>query len=203
MKYLLTSFFLSVLLHLAFPSNAEDSRPQEKEKNWWQLRHDRSDIFYPHKIHLHIMQENGDSCMLCHPFSKNTVDDKKILQQLNQINNEPLEAICHDCHVDKINAPSECRLCHPDPSSIWPDDHNYNYKMAHANDAQADQNGCSDCHKQLSFCADCHFERNTTGLNTHQLGYKSLHGLDARIAPTECAACHQPDFCIDCHRSSR
>ncbi len=198
-KHLLILFFMIFSL----PVIADNDEVEEKEKTWWELRNDRNDIFYPHKPHMEIMEQNGDACMLCHPFTKNTIHDEKILKPLSQINNESLEAICHDCHVDKINAPSECRLCHPDPSTVWPQDHNYDYSTAHAEDAQHNQQTCNECHKQLSFCTDCHFRRTTTGLNTHKLGYKTLHGLDARIAPAKCGSCHQANYCSDCHRRIR
>ena len=81
------------------------------------------------------------------------------------------------------------------------------YKNNHTEDAQADQDGCSECHKQLSFCTDCHFKRNFSGgfsgIRVHRLGYKTMHGLDARIAPAECGNCHQANYCSDCHRRSK
>jgi hypothetical protein len=207
------SFVLLVTLTLSFSVQAENGAPSEapseaqvkkadvkKENSWWHKRQQRSDIFYPHKPHMDIMKNNGDACMLCHPFSKNNVHDENTLEQLRQINNEPLKAICHDCHVEKMDAPSECRLCHPEPSSIWPQNHNYDYKTSHKEDVLADQDGCSECHKSLSFCADCHFKRASTGSKVHRLGYITLHGLDARIAPADCGSCHQANYCSDCHR---
>ena len=125
---------------------------QAQEKSWWQRRQNRSDIFYPHKPHFDIMEKGGDACMLCHPFSgystdkytasKNNIDEEQLqLKLLREINNEPLEAICHDCHLEKINAPAECALCHLDPATVWPGDHNYDYIKNHAEDAYADQDG--------------------------------------------------------------
>ncbi len=175
----------------------------KKEKSWWQLRQDKADIFYPHKPHMNVMEDGGDACMLCHPFSKNIVRDEKILAQLTQINNEALQAICHDCHVEKMNAPSECRLCHTQPSTIWPSNHDYDYKNHHARDAQEDQDACNTCHKKTAFCTDCHFKRNMSKGDMHPLGYKTLHGLEARMAPAQCGACHQTGYCSDCHRRRR
>ena len=208
---MIKNFLMLLLFSLSFSTQAEINETSDaeikEEKSWWQLRQERSDIFYPHKPHINIMEQGGDACMLCHPFSKNNIHDEKKLKPLNQINNEPLEAICHDCHVEKINAPSECRLCHPNPSTIWPQDHNYDYKNSHAEDAQADQESCGECHKQLSFCTDCHFKRNLSGgfsgTSVHKLGYKTLHGLDARIAPATCGSCHQVNYCSDCHSRSK
>jgi len=198
---------LLIILLLCFSVfvQAEDSAAPtaEKDKSWWSKRQHSSDIFYPHKPHMDIMKSNGDACMLCHPFSKNNVHDEKFLKPLNDINNEPLEAICHDCHVDKMNAPSECNLCHTKPSAIWPQNHNYDYKNNHAEDSRADQSSCDECHKQLSFCTDCHFKRTLTGSKVHKLGYRTMHGLDARIAPADCGNCHQADYCSDCHRRSK
>jgi len=206
-KYLL----ILIIFSLSFSGQSENLTSStavvKKEKTWWQLRKDRSDIFYPHKPHIKIMKNDGDACMLCHPFRKNITHDDAEHKKLNRINNEPLKSICHDCHVEKNTAPSECRLCHPDPSSIWPQDHNYNYKKHHVQDAQADQQSCNECHKQLSFCINCHFKRNYSGgysgIKVHKLGYKSMHGLDARIAPAECGSCHQANYCSDCHRRRR
>ncbi|RDH83793.1 MAG: hypothetical protein DIZ80_06545 [endosymbiont of Galathealinum brachiosum] len=207
---MIKSIFIILLFMLSLSSQAETDNLSKvkaevkKEKSWWQKRHDRTDLFYPHKAHMDVMEDEGDACMLCHPFSKNSIQDKKEHEKLNQINNEALEAICHDCHVEKITAPSECRLCHPDPSTVWPDDHNYNYTFFHAEDAQTNQQACTECHKQLSFCTDCHFKRNYSGgyssTKVHRLGYKSMHGLDARIAPADCGSCHQVKYCTDCHR---
>ena len=204
-------FLILLLLTLSFATQAEINETPDtetgEEKNWWQKRQHRDDIFYPHKAHMDNMMESGDSCMLCHPFSKNNIHDEKKLKPLNQINNEPLQAICHDCHVEKITAPSECRLCHRDPSTIWPQNHNHYYKNSHAQDARDDQESCGQCHKQLSFCTDCHFRRNSgggfSGTNVHKLGYRSLHGLDARIAPATCGSCHQSNYCSDCHSRNR
>jgi hypothetical protein len=232
-RYLLLILLLPLLLTVSLSAQSEDNlsseveaetaitatataieQKQEQEKSWWQRRQNRSDIFYPHKPHIDIMEKGGDACMLCHPFNaytvgKNNVDEEQQqLKSLREINNEPLEAICHDCHLEKINAPAECALCHPNPATVWPQDHNYNYIKAHAEDARFDQDGCSDkCHKQLSFCTDCHFKRNFSGtfsgINVHKPGYKTLHGLDARISPLECGSCHQANYCSDCHRRSK
>lgn len=191
-------------LLLLFSAQADNNSVPDtgtlKEKTWWQKRQYGDNIFYPHKVHMKLMEDGGDACMLCHPFSPNKIRDEKILQQLRDINNEPLKAICHDCHVEKRLAPSECRLCHLEPSSIWPPSHNYDYKKVHGEDAWADQNNCRECHKSLSFCTDCHFKRDFTGASTHPPAYKSLHGLDARMAPAECGKCHQASYCSDCHR---
>ena len=211
-KYLLMLLLLMLPLVVQSEANAPPEAPDKKdvlnkkessgkkEKSWWQIRQQKVDIFYPHKPHMNVMQDGGDACMLCHPFSKNTERDEKILAQLTQINNEALEAICHDCHVEKMNAPSECRLCHTQPSSIWPSNHDYDYKNHHAIDAQQDQATCNTCHKKIAFCTDCHFKRNFSSSDVHPLAYKTLHGLDARMAPAQCGACHQTDYCTDCHR---
>lgn len=206
-KYFLIALCLLILPVLAMPVSAEEKAAPEatakKEKSWWQMRHEKQDIFYPHKAHMEVMADEGDACMLCHPFSKNTVTDEKILSRLTQINNEALQAICHDCHVEKMKAPSECRLCHSTPSMIWPEDHNYDYKNHHAQDAQLDQASCNTCHKKTAFCSDCHFKRNFNRSDVHRLGYKTMHGLDARMAAAQCGSCHQVNYCTDCHRRAR
>ncbi len=230
-QYLLLILLLPLLLTVSLSAQSEDKpsedspsaaveaetaieQKQGQEKSWWQRRQNRSDIFYPHKPHMDIMEKGGDACMLCHPFnaytaSKNNIDEEQQqLKSLREINNEPLEAICHDCHLEKINAPAECALCHLGPATVWPGDHNYDYIKNHAEDAYADQDGCSSkCHQQLSFCTDCHFKRTISGtfsgINVHKPGYKTLHGLDARISPLECGSCHQANYCSDCHRRSK
>ena len=200
MKYFIIAWLMILSVSAQADNNGAAEPSQEKEKTWWQLRQDRDDVFYPHKPHMEVMADDGDACMLCHPFSKNKVRDKKILKRLSAINNEALEAVCHDCHVEKMKAPSQCRLCHTEPSSIWPVNHNYDYKNSHAQDAQIDQASCDECHKSLSFCTDCHFRRNLNVDNVHRLGYKTMHGLEARIAPAQCGSCHQTSYCSDCHR---
>ena len=37
----------------------------EKPETWWEKRDQRSDIYYPHKAHYEVMEEEGDSCLLC------------------------------------------------------------------------------------------------------------------------------------------
>ena len=70
-----------LLFSLSFSTQAEINETTDaeikEEKSWWQLRQERSDIFYPHKPHINIMKQGGDACMLCHPFSKNNIHDEK------------------------------------------------------------------------------------------------------------------------------
>lgn len=201
-------------LALADSANIEAEHEQEqvkaqKTKTWWQIRSKRGEHFYPHQPHMQVMEAKGDSCMLCHAFSPNKIRDKKLLRQLVTINNEAGQGICHSCHLDSLSAPFECQLCHVNVSSIWPENHNYNYAKNHSNDAQFDEDSCSECHKDLTFCTDCHFNRQFGGANRagalgnkadfHILAYKTLHAMDARISPLECASCHQANFCSDCH----
>lgn len=174
-----------------------------EEKSWWQKRHERPDIFYPHNIHLQVMEQGGDSCMLCHPFSANTLVDSKQLQAVNLIANEPLAAICHECHMAEVSAPYACDVCHNDPAKIWPEDHNTDYTHRHAEDARRDDGECRSCHLEAAFCSECHFQRMTLGRRVHNLGYINQHGLDARLDPAACGVCHNGFFCSDCHRGAR
>ena len=176
---------------------------EQKEKHWWEKRNERPDIYYPHKIHMKVMEKEGDSCLLCHPFSRNDVTDLKQLKALNIIANEPLEAICHDCHVVRLTAPWRCNLCHNDPRKISPQDHNFDYVAHHREDARLDENKCRRCHIDLSFCTDCHFRRDPLQRRVHPLGYRSSHGIEARMNAAECGRCHNPGFCRDCHRGRR
>ncbi len=206
-KLCVVLLFTSMVFLVQAENLAAPGADIKKEKTWWQKRQHKEDLNYPHKIHMKTMLDEGDSCMLCHPFSSNLEPDEKKLNSLRKINNEPLKAICHSCHVEKMNAPSACRLCHNDVSTIWPENHNYNYIKRHADDARTDQAGCSACHQSLSFCTACHFKRNYSSEfmanNVHKLAYKTLHGIDARMAPAECASCHQVNYCSDCHRQKR
>ena len=181
----------------------EKEKENKKEKNWWEQREKRADIYYPHKLHMKAMSQAGDPCLLCHPFNKNNVTDLKLLKRLNTIANEPLKAICHDCHVDKLSAPWRCDLCHQDPATIWPENHRFDYRHHHAEDARLDQGECRQCHIDLSFCTDCHFRRDSSQRRVHGVGYRTLHGIDARINAASCGRCHNNRYCRDCHRETR
>lgn len=171
----------------------------KKDKTWWEKRQDRPDIFYPHEIHYPIMEEEGDSCLLCHGFQKSTEHDEKIRKPLNTIANEGLEQICHDCHVAELRGPWRCELCHDDPKAIWPADHNSGYIEHHGEDVRQDEAICKTCHLDTKFCSDCHFRRDTMGRGYHPLAYRANHGLEARMMPENCSRCHNYFYCRDCH----
>ncbi|MDD5036183.1 MAG: hypothetical protein PHE55_15645 [Methylococcaceae bacterium] len=171
---------------------------------WWDKREHRSDIQFPHKAHLSILKEEGDSCLLCHTFAKNEVTDPKQLKPLETIANEPLKAVCHNCHVDEKRAPWRCNLCHDDKTRIWPDDHNFNYIQNHAEDGRRNEQACRQCHLDLAFCTDCHFRRDVAGANSyHPLGYRTLHGIEARMTALSCGRCHNAQYCANCHEANR
>lgn len=174
-----------------------------KEDKWWQKRAVGQEIHYPHNIHMEAMNKEGDSCLLCHSFNQNSRVDEKQLAALETIANEPLKAICHDCHLDDLRAPWRCDLCHLNPKTIWPNDHDFNYLTRHGEDARHDEKSCRTCHVAISFCTDCHFRRGRVGENHHELGYQSRHGIDARMMPSNCGRCHSGLFCSDCHRRKK
>ncbi|MCK5889258.1 MAG: hypothetical protein KAG19_04890 [Methylococcales bacterium] len=145
------------------------------------------------------MEEEGDSCLLCHTFQKNTEHDEKKRKAINIIANEALEAICHDCHVTEVKAPWRCDVCHDDPKTIWPADHNSGYIENHGEDSKRNEKECKTCHLDTKFCSDCHFRRDTSGKGYHPLGYRSKHGLEARMMPANCSRCHNVFYCQDCH----
>lgn len=189
-----------ILFFLTIPSFAAETK---KEKTWWEKRENQAEIYYPHNAHKEVMEKKGDPCMICHPFSGTTIKDIKLLDKLTPIVNEPLLAICHSCHLEDLSATSECSICHKDPRKIWPEDHNYDYKNRHGEDARVDSEGCGRCHKSPSFCTDCHFMRDRLGRKVHGLGYRANHGIDARISPGECGKCHNSSYCKDCHRKMK
>jgi hypothetical protein len=175
-----------------------------KEPAWWEKREAREDIYYPHNAHLEVMKEEGDSCMLCHGFGKTEITDPKKLEPLNTIANEPLKAVCHNCHVVEKRAPWRCDLCHTDKTKIWPDDHNFNYIDNHSEDGRRNEQACRECHLDLAYCTNCHFRRDVAGANSHHpLGYRTLHGIEARMSALSCGRCHNPQYCDECHRVAR
>lgn len=195
----LACLLLSALM--AMPALAgEPSAGEAKEKTWWEKRQQRTDIFYPHDIHQPVMEADGDACLRCHPFTPIRERDPERLRRLTVIANEPLRAICHQCHVDRPSAPWRCSLCHDDPRSIWPPSHEHQYAAHHAEDARADQAGCRACHLDLSFCSDCHFRRDASLHLVHPLGWLSAHGMEARFDTAGCGRCHNAGYCSDCHR---
>jgi hypothetical protein len=169
-----------------------------EEPTWWQERQNRDDIYYPHNKHEATMQQKGDTCLLCHSFAKTTIRDPKILSQINVIANEALAPICHECHKTNIEAPWDCKVCHPNPATIWPPNHQFDYTNHHATDGK-DEAACRECHIELSFCTDCHFKRNQP-TQVHPLGYRSWHGLEARSSALNCGRCHSGMYCQRCHR---
>ncbi|MCF6257004.1 MAG: hypothetical protein L3J98_11015 [Gammaproteobacteria bacterium] len=181
----------------------EKTISQEKKETWWEKRNKRPDLYYPHNVHMDVMEKEGDSCLLCHPFTANKITDLEQLKKLTVIANEPLEAICHECHVVKLTAPWRCELCHSSPDTIWPNDHNFNYLTHHGEDARQDEGKCRQCHIDISFCSDCHFRRDPIQRRVHTLGYRTAHGIDARMNTASCSRCHNAHYCSDCHRERR
>ena len=206
-KLLEVSFYALLFFSVQLTVYADDKTElvavdgPKKTIHWWEQRNKRNDIYYPHNAHDAVMKKGGDTCLLCHTFSKNRVTNLEQLKKLNVIANEPLEAICHDCHVTKLTAPWECDLCHQDAREIWPNDHNFDYIDHHGEDAGLDEGECNQCHIDKSFCSDCHFRRDPMQRRSHPLGYRSSHGFDARMNAANCATCHNVNDCGDCHKA--
>ncbi len=200
LKLIRCTSVLMLFLMMSLAGNASDTNSNPQDKSWWQKRHDRADIFYPHNAHMDVMKQEGDPCLLCHSFNRNKVVNAELVKSITTISNEPLEAVCHDCHVDKQKAPYECELCHNDPTVIWPENHNFDYIDQHAEDSRLDNGECQTCHLKLSFCTDCHFRRDRSKQRQHQLGYINTHGIDSRMNAYSCSRCHNAGYCADCHR---
>ena len=199
MPVILALFFCFLL-----PVVAEDAGlagiVDKKEKTWWEKRKDmKPNLYYPHKIHMEIMKAKGDSCMLCHTFMKNEINNPELLKKITQVANESAKAICHECHVVNVSAPSRCDICHLDISSITPESHHYNYKYNHGEDSRTNESECKICHIDISFCTDCHFRRDSGQRKVHIIGYLNSHGIDSRIDPAACGRCHNANYCSDCH----
>lgn len=190
-----------------------DNDNDSKAKTWWEKRQDLSeqkDIYYPHNIHMTAMEDEGDACMLCHPYTANKIVDNDQLNTITTISNEAMKEVCHDCHVVEVRAPAQCNLCHPgmkspvpDEHISWPDDHKFGYINHHSEDARKNEHACKECHLDMTFCTDCHFRRNGAGKGYHPLGYISQHGIDVRMMPSNCGRCHNTFYCQDCHRNRR
>ncbi len=191
---------MSLICYLSVAADTAD-KPKQEEQKWWEKRYERTDIQFPHNVHIGIVDQEGDACMLCHSFNKNNITDQKTLKQITNISNEPLKAICHDCHVKELRGPWRCVLCHNDREKIWPDNHNFNYIDHHGEDARHDETTCNECHIDRSFCTDCHMKRDTTGEDYHPPGYRTMHGMEARMMSFNCARCHNSFYCINCHSS--
>jgi len=187
----------------ATDANTVSAIDSHTEKSWWQKRQQNKDLYYPHQIHMQAMDEEGDSCMLCHTFSANNIINEKQLRRITTIANEPLKAICHDCHLEEVRAPWRCNICHTDKTAIWPDDHNYDYIHQHNEDARLDEKKCRSCHVEIAFCSNCHFRRGGGQADYHPMGYQSRHGIDARFMPSQCGRCHNSFYCSDCHRNKK
>lgn len=195
-------FAMALIIPFLLASQSSADKPVEKKK-WWEKREKMEDLYFPHKKHMEVFKADNDPCMRCHPFMANKVNDTSLLKKLNIISNEPLKEICHKCHVVELTGGSECRLCHKNPASIWPDNHNFDYVNNHGGDSKVEKASCGVCHVNVSFCTDCHFRRDAFGESTHKIGYRARHGLEARISSGRCGKCHSGTFCKDCHMESR
>ncbi len=173
---------------------------EEEAPRWWEQRERRPDIYYPHEAHRAVMEQEGDPCLLCHPFSRNEEADTAWVERVTVIANEPLAAICHDCHMKRQSASWRCTLCHPDPSAIWPESHDFDYRHNHGEEARLGDAACTACHLDLGFCTDCHFRRDGSRHRGHPPGYRMTHALDARLEPASCGRCHNARYCGECHR---
>jgi len=198
---------LNLFAHADSLANGSQTNETLKTENpvqtWWEKRNQQRDLFYPHNAHMEVMKENGDSCLLCHSFNKSSITNVEQQKQLTTIANEPLEAVCHSCHVEKKSAPWRCELCHSQKESIWPEDHNLDYINHHREDAIQNEQVCASCHLELSFCTSCHFKRQPRASEIHPLGYIGRHGLEVRMDAVECGNCHNPGYCRDCHRGGK
>jgi hypothetical protein len=192
-------FFLLLMLVLSSSVYASDDPQQVEQETWWEERHQRPDIYFPHKAHMDVMSQSADACMACHPFSSNEITDLEQLESVQVIYNESLEAICHACHMEARSAPMACAVCHTDSKAIRPPDHKGDYTRFHTQAARADEASCRQCHIDLNFCTDCHFRRNPSQYEMHPLGYRDRHGIEARMSPSDCAGCHNPGYCRNCH----
>jgi hypothetical protein len=169
------------------------------DNSWWEKRNHTSEVYYPHAAHLDVMKEEGDSCLLCHSYSKTDVVDIEKVKKLTVIANESLKPICHSCHVDEQRAPWRCDLCHKEKEKIWPADHRFDYINHHNETARGQEKYCETCHVDVNFCTDCHLRRDTSGVGYHPLGYRTLHGIESRFDPARCGRCHNENYCSDCH----
>ena len=173
---------------------------EEEARPWWEVRKERRDLRpFPHRAHREALAKRDDACLACHPFTPVEGGEPDALRRLTAIANEPLEAICHQCHLEERSAPATCTLCHTAPERIRPDDHGADYTRFHA-EAGREPTPCLRCHLELRFCTDCHLRRNPEQRLMHPLGWRQRHGLEARLDPLECATCHTTGYCRDCHR---
>jgi hypothetical protein len=207
-KLIAIDYLLILLLcFLSFSLQAETNKniePKAKSSStttsWWEKRHQQTEFYFPHNAHLKIMQKRGDLCMACHPFTGTPKTTLKQQRQLTQLANEPLKAICHQCHLLERSAPLDCKICHKNINKIRPKDHGQNFIDFHGAEAKQNEAQCRSCHLEMSFCTNCHFQHNNNQHIKHPLGYRNQHGLDARLDATACGKCHNTHYCRDCHR---
>lgn len=90
--------------------------PPAEEKRWWEKRHEiRPELYFPHIAHEEAMKKSGITCLSCHPFTALDESDPEKAATLARVANEPLEAICHSCHVDDRSGPSAAESATPTP----------------------------------------------------------------------------------------
>ena len=182
-----------LLILLALPAQAADP--------WWVQRHEKGEGVYPHRAHEAVMARRGDPCLRCHPFLPWPEDLPEAARPAwRTLANEPLAAICHQCHLRERSAPDACELCHRDVAALRPPSHTPDYARAHAADARAAEADCGRCHLDGADCDTCHRRRDAARRAQHPPGYVRAHGLAARLDAESCGACHGPGYCADCHR---
>jgi hypothetical protein len=163
---------------------------------------------FSHKIHL----GEGLECTKCHK----AVSESSLASD----NNLPGMGVCSECHTTK---PRECTVCHYTLGSdeYIPASHDKTLWVTwHENQAERNDDLCSDCHKgdvrlpldqniipgpghgleeKTMECSNCH--RGDIRPDRHSNSYILTHGIDAKVNSSRCNVCHRRAECRDCHEA--
>lgn len=158
-----------------------------------------SPLPFDHATHARTLGRKGLACADCHPVGLASTDPKAPAPDLPP---PPLES-CHGCHLGTLTkaprkAERACATCHADMGALIPPTHGIQWTTAHATEALAPGNTCSDCHERR-WCVDCHDDRGPLATNPHGPAFRATHGVEARIDPASCSTCHAAPSCTACH----
>lgn len=173
-----------------------------------------TDVRFAHASHEAALSQEGDGdapCARCHRDAAST-DDLTVIEPQRM-------ADCMVCHrgleralAGEAVSLDRCRTCHvaarPEAAPAFgsvidkPISHTATFRIRHRRQAEADDNLCAACHRELAGgpgdrCDRCHSQMRP---RDHSVRWREEpHGRAAARNPDRCSTCHQRDRCASCH----
>lgn len=158
-----------------------------------------------HKKH----KAKGIKCTVCH----NRAAHERVKGHPESYPSRMKMRYCMKCHTGgrgKLQASSDCRICHTEDFQLKPKSHlvagfveftdplNPKTRAVHGIQAKSDKEYCLSCHKE-KFCTDCHGVEMPHPAKDWTRGKKE-HAAIGSKKPESCKKCHvQTNFCSACH----